>query len=571
MKPYIQCSTILLNRYLRRKEKLMNHKYWLIILTTVMAVLLIGAIVAVAQGYDSRGDIDLLVLPDGTSGARAVAAPVYTYTTVITVTSGADPDDSLGTTCSSQPICTLRRAIVESRSLAENELPVLIRFDIPASDASYDSGLGIWKIEVYPTTDTTIFRRLKSRVIIDGDTQPGGRVVGPKIIIFGPGTGQKTGLVVGENSTHYGNTIRGLGFQNLRTHLTVNSNNTIIEENWFGLNDAGTAPYLRNDDPEDGSGSAGISFNGSPVAGMVRDNVFLGFDGVAAAIRGEDNVFESNLVGTRADGSVTKQTDPNLICTTVDWLGGGGVSIEGVGHRVENNVFAALRQEIFQISTQPEAIGVDGDEHVIQNNKIGLDLSATEVGVCGRGVYLSGANTPDHTQVFSNTIVNPELSAISINGSTTDANTLKNNVIKKATDWPQIQGNPEPEDAIQFGPSVPDALRDFLPAKVTKIEGTTVSGTSGTGSPCPNCTIELFLDDKDTVVEALQRLAVTTADSSGDWTATLPSELTSDQGIRTTSTTAQFNTIPNMSAGTTTKLSDLYTSEFAVFLPMVKR
>ena len=151
------------------------------------------------------------------------------------------------------------------------------------------------------------------------------------------------------------------------------------------------------------------------------------------------------------------------------------------------------------------------------------------------------------------------------------ANTLHNNIIKKTTDWPQIQGNPEKEDAIQFGPSVPDALRDFNPAKVTSIEGTTVSGTSGTNSLCPNCLIELYLDDTDNVVEALQLLGVTTAGSNGNWTATISAELQSGQGIRTTSTTAQYNTIPNMSAGTTTKLSELYTSEIAVFLPFVIR
>jgi len=543
----------------------MNHRIWSTMLIAFLALLLLGAAVAMAQSSDPQA---LLDQPTPHSGP-VVTTPVYTYTTVITVTSGTDPDDSLSKRCSTEAVCTLRRAIVDTRWLTEGELPALIRFEIPPSDASYDPGLGIWKIEVYPTTDTEIFRRLKSKVIIDGDTQTGGRSDGPKIIIVGPTTGQKTGLIVGENATHSDNIIRGLAFQNLRTHLTVNSINTLIEDNWFGLNDAGTAPYLRNDEPEDGSGSAGISFNGNPVDCIVRNNVFLGFDGVAAAIRGDDNRFENNYVGTRADGTVNKQTTPNLICTPVDWLGGGGISVEGDTHRVENNLFAGLRQEISLTSTQPEAIGIDGDGHIVQGNQIGVDSTDTEVGVCGRGIYLSGANSPDHTQVLSNTIVNPELSAISINGALVDANTLQNNIIKKTTDWPQIQGNPEPEDAIQFGPSVPDALRDFNPAKVTSINGTTVSGTSGTNSPCPNCVVELYLDDTDSVVEALQLLAVTTAGSNGNWTATLPAELASGQSIRTTSTTAQYNTIPNMSAGTTTKLSDLHKSEIAVFLPFV--
>jgi hypothetical protein len=545
----------------------MNHRIWSAVLIALASLLLLGAAVAMAQSPGAPAQLD----QPAPLSASVTTTPAYTYTTVITVTSGADPDDSLSKRCSTEAVCTLRRAIVDTRWLSAGELPVLIKFDIPVSDASYNPGPGIWKIEVYPTTDLAIFRSLMSKVIIDGDTQPGGRAEGPKIFIVGPTTGQKTGLIVGENATHSDNIIRGLAFQNLRTHLTVNSINTLIENNWFGLNDAGTAPYLRNDDPEDGSGNAGISFNGSPTDCIVRNNVFLGFDGVAAAIRGENNLFQNNYVGTRADGTVDKQTTPNLICTPVDWLGGGGISVEGDTHRVEDNLFAGLRQEISQTSTQPEAIGIDGDGHVVQDNRIGVDSTATEVGVCGRGVYLSGADTPEFTQVLSNTIVNSELSAISVNGALVDANTLHNNIIKKATDWPQIQGNPEAEDAIQFGPSVPDALRDFNPAKVTSIDGTTVTGTSGTNSPCPNCFIELYLDDADSVVEALQLLGVTTAGSNGEWTATISAELGNGQGIRTTSTTAQYNTIPNMSAGTTTKLSDLYSSEIAVFLPFVIR
>jgi hypothetical protein len=344
-------------------------------------------------------------------------------------------------TCSSPPadgLCTLRRAIVEARTLSGSQLPVLIRFNIPITDTGYLSGVDAWKITVHSTTNTAVFRRLTEQITIDGRTQPNGRTTGPKIILTGPGTGNKDGLIVGDIAGDDDLCIYGLAFQNFRTHMYVNTNNNVIEENWFGLNDAGTAPYIRNNDPEDGSGNAGISFNGAPTNNSVRNNVFLGFDGVAAAIRGDNNLFAYNLVGVKADGTADKQTDPNLICTTVDWLGGGGISVEGDSHEVSHNVFAGLRQEIFQISTQPPAISVDGDHHVIQNNRIGVDGSSNEVGVCGRGIYLAGSDTPDHTQISLNTIIDPQMSAVSINGVSTDANTLTGNVIKKTTDWPQI-------------------------------------------------------------------------------------------------------------------------------------
>jgi len=61
---------------------------------------------------------------------------------------------------------------------------------------------------------------------------------------------------------------------------------------------------------------------------------------------------------------------------------------------------------------------------------------------------------------------------------------------------------------------------------------------------------------------------VVTANAQGNWSATLATPLAEGQGLRTTSTTAQYNTIPNMSAGTTTGLSELYVAGYKVYLPL---
>ena len=494
--------------------------------------------------------------------------------TVITINSGTDPDNSKSKTCVSATPCTLRRAIVQARGLSVGERPVLIDFDIPATpEEGYDAGLGIWKIHPLKTTDPSVFRRLYGgQVTIDGATQPGGRTDGPKIFIIGPDNGNKDGLIVGENNTgsHDGNVIRGLAFQNFKTHLIINSNDNIVEQNWFGLSDDGTDVFLRDDEPEDGSGSAGVAFSAGVEDNVVQYNVFLGFDGVAAAVRGERNTFARNFVGTIANGSVPdKQTDPDLICTTVDWLGGGGISLEGEEQLVEHNVFAGLRQEIFYASTQPDAIRSAGSEHTIQNNLIGEDISSVEVGVCGRGIYL--ISSPQDVQVLDNFIVDPGLSGISLNGVLYDANTLRGNAIKQSRSWLQVEGNPKAEDAIQLGPSLPDAFVNFQPAKIAELSGLSVSGTSGDGSPCPDCIIELFLDDVDMVVEAQPLQIIVTADGDGNWTATLPFAPSPPYGLRTTSTTARYNTIANMSAGTTTGLSTLYRPSGKVFLPRILR
>jgi hypothetical protein len=124
--------------------------------------------------------------------------------------------------------------------------------------------------------------------------------------------------------------------------------------------------------------------------------------------------------------------------------------------------------------------------------------------------------------------------------------------------------------AIVFGPNVPDDLKIFNPAKVTSINGTTVSGTSGDpgirpglppiDSSCPFCLVQVFRDDTDGTTEALELLAETTADADGNWIVELPAALGDGEAIRTTSTARDYNIIDNYEIGTTTKLSQLYTA-----------
>jgi hypothetical protein len=261
-----------------------------------------------------------------------------------------------------------------------------------------------------------------------------------------------------------------------------------------------------------------------------------------------------------------------LWCTTEDWLGGGGLSVEGITQRIENNLIAGLRQEIFVLSQQPDAlrvtvVGLTG--HTIQNNRIGADIDNTEVGACGRGIIMTG--DMKGTLVADNTIVNTRLSGISLNDNLYDECTLRRNVIKQTNGWPAVDGNPKPEDAIQLGPLLPDGFEFFKSAKVTGITGTQVTGVSGDNSACPNCVIELFLDDNDAITETLQSLAVVTATADGSWSATLPFALAKNQGVRTTSTSAAFGTIPNISKDTTTGLSRLYGVKYPVYLPLIKK
>ncbi|MCA9980895.1 MAG: right-handed parallel beta-helix repeat-containing protein [Anaerolineales bacterium] len=516
----------------------------------------------------------LVLISWGSDVPVSTAVSNISYATTITVDSSRDVSTSLSERCDTHTPCTLRRAIVQARLLAPAARPVLIQFDIPTSDVGYDASQELWELEVKSTTDPAVFRTVEGgQVTIDGTTQPHGRVDGPKIILVGPATGNKNGLIIGVNASgsHDNNIVRGLGFQNFKDHLTINSSHNTIEDNWFGLTSEGQQPYLRNDNPQDGSGSAGVVLISGAEQNLVQQNTFLAFDGVAIALRGNDNTVRHNQIGTNALGLLTlKQTSPSLLCTPEDWLGGGGISADGTGHLIEENIIAGLRQQIFAISTQPDAIWVQSTctSCTIQNNQVGVDAEGHEVGVCGRGFYLTNTK---QVQVIDNVLAETYHSALFLNGALYDANTLRGNIIRKSTPWLIPDDSPKGDDAILRFTGLPDPLEFFNPAKITHIEGTTVSGTAGDGSPCPNCVIELFLDDNDNINEALESVAVVTAKADGTWSATLPTPLADGFGLRTSSTTAQFNTIANISAGTTVGLSELYMPGYVGYLPLITR
>jgi hypothetical protein len=177
--------------------------------------------------------------------------------------------------------------------------------------------------------------------------------------------------------------------------------------------------------------------------------------------------------------------------------------------------------------------------------------------VCGRGLDL--ASGPKNLDVLGNTFAETGLSAIVMNASSLNGNTLRSNTIRRKTQYPgALPGNSFAEDAIAYGPQVPDELKDFAPAAITSIAGTTVTGTSGAGSPCPNCTVELFLEDLDLIKDCLKPLKLVTADGSGNWTATLPSALPANRGLRTMSTVPALHIIEGLDPGSTSNISTLY-------------
>jgi hypothetical protein len=501
----------------------------------------------------------------------AAQTPTVTSATTITVTSTTDDyTDGFSKTCLNASPCTLRRAINQAHNVASIDRPVTIAFDIPAGDAGYNAALGTWKI-LLSGTSLYDLREVYGQTIIDGSTQPGGRSAGPKIIIDGQGN-HNNGFILRQNN----NVVRKLVMQNFKTtHITVSSDNNTIEDCWFGLSDDGTTLSSgSNTTPEGGSG---VSLSAGSDGNTIQDNIFAGFFGVATAIRGNNNVFAGNWIGTRGNGTVPVPVQfDHHPCQSGAWVGGSGITVADNNNQIggptasESNFFAGLFLDVGPTTTQRPAMDVIGSGHVIQNNVIGLDANQKIVGVCGRGLDFGGG--PHDMMVQDNVIVDTGLSAILMNGVLLNGITLQGNIIQRSSDWPGKQpGNQFSENAIAFGPTVPTALRNFIPARITQINGKIVNGTNGIGSPCPLCTIELFLDDGDGVTETLKSLQVVTANASGSWQATLPARLQLGQGIRTMSTVPDNFTITGLHSGTTSNLSALQGAKYKIYLPFAIR
>ena len=114
---------------------------------------------------------------------------------------------------------------------------------------------------------------------------------------------------------------------------------------------------------------------------------------------------------------------------------------------------------------------------------------------------------------------------------------------------------------IEFGPAVPESLRLFEPPRIISIDGLTVIGETETGYDCPNCLVDLYLDDLDDEQDALELLTTAVIDAitgTARFTATLSSPLPADHGIRVAAVTQDDYVIGDFLAGTTTMLSPAY-------------
>jgi len=439
--------------------------------------------------------------------------------------------------------CTLRRALREASARPDADRPITIAFNLDAAEAVD----GVWTVEINSAL-LQLFRKNMSiqggRVIIDGDTQPGGRpsAEGPKIMVD---TNDYSFEVRVPN-----NEIRNLGFQGGGTIILYEGGN-LIENVWMGLSNDGQQILFRTPGQPNRMAGGGVFIRSDD--NIIRNNVIAGAFAKAVDIQSgrQNNLIENNFIGTRSDGTVPASfACSGGVFDPGGWYGGWGIALAGSNNRVIGNRIAGLDNVRSANDTPPLAIESFGANHEIRDNIIGIDSAGGKVGVCGQAIKVSDTGA----DVLDNVIVGSKLgfeeatpAAILTTGASTGI-TVRGNLVEQG-----------PGRIYDFGGTqVAQALRLFNPARITNIDGVNVSGASGENSPCPNCVIDLYLDNSDEIDEALAYLGQTAADANGNFGFTLPNPLAPGFGIRTMSTTQALNVISGMQSGTTTRNSTLY-------------
>jgi hypothetical protein len=498
--------------------------------------------------------------------------------------------------------CTLRRAILEAGVRPDGDRPISIQFNIPTSDLNYDAGLLVWEVQIDESYEWELDRRFITddggQVTVDGNTQPGGRSDGPKIMI----NTNRDNLATFGRSLEVrtsDNIIRNLGFIGGGQIILYEGGNR-VENVWMGLTADGSGLSLASDATTQAMRSmarGGIILpNEASDDNVIVNNIIIGAFERAIRITsdGDNNQITGNYVGLNADGLVPSPHSSGVNCTReLDynggfWYGGQGIQVTGSNNTVTNNRLAGLHMPQSTNDTPPIALEISGSGHTVTGNVIGRDVANHNVGVCGQGILLQGTN---HL-VELNTIVHSRNGfEPTDDGTDFDTAILTQSFETGSGKWITVRKNTvidagqatHPDHVYRFAsPGVPVELRQFNPAKVTSINGTAVSGTQGDNAviaggtvisaACPNCTIYLYADDLDGRIEAKEFLGQATANASGSWTAMLSRPLTDSEGLRTQSMTNGSSVIFNFGAGTTSKLSDaLYRPANSVYLPMIIR
>ena len=326
--------------------------------------------------------------------------------------------------------CTLRAAIEESNQI--NELTNIF-FDIPAIDCV--GGSCVINIDII---NNGLLPDLITPVLIDGTTQFGSETLCQTdiasrsqygIVIQGDSTDVGLRLAAGAD----GSTIRGLNIRNFFNNLAIiNSDNNLIQCNFIGTNETGTAGSggnLANGiivgcESNDNIIGGALAGEGNLIADQQSDGIqfYAGFDCGAVSPLPFNNAMLGNFIGTLKDGTTPLGND----FSGISFFGGPafnnfiGTLQDGV--TVNGNVIGNNESGIY--------IGDGTNQTVIKGNYLGTDISGTvNLGNLFGGVdiILGNDNQIGGTAAGEGNLIAYNSEGIFITGSTSAGNQVRGN------------------------------------------------------------------------------------------------------------------------------------------------
>jgi uncharacterized membrane protein len=393
-------------------------------------------------------------------------ARAATYTVTTTADSGAN---------------SLRQAIINANTAAGADT---IAFNIPTADAGYNATGQYWTIR--PATPLPSLTG--GATTIDGSTQPGGRVTGPKIVLDGgqitndPAQGKPNGN--GITITSSNNIIKGLsivsffrgdsvilgdggvGILVIGTSSAVATSNKIVGS-WIGtadgLNAAPNTDYgIIIDDRTQNTTIGGllagegnvIAGNGNSGTGDANLQIGQVHSNITNPVPISGNTVIGNYIGTKADGTAViggGNLGDGVVMS--DWaqdntIGGATAAARNViaGHTAGGAIPASGVVVAAQASRP-------GSGNVIAGNYIGTDKNGTAKIANVVGVSLNGATNTTvggPTAASRNIISGNSTTGVLVQNNIVSDNTIANNYVGLAANGAAL-GNTDEGVWVQLG------------------------------------------------------------------------------------------------------------------------
>ena len=519
--------------------------------------------------WQQSGDKEFDAEPSYAQGNGSFGNGAFAQVSLAAISSGQS-EGLVVTNTNDMGAGSLRQAIADANS---NAGPDTIIFNIPKTDAGFDSNAGTWTIRpqsVLPAISDSglVIDGASQREFTGADNNPDG----PEIVLNGSQAGSSAdGLQI-------------LSSQNVIQHLVINGFSSLgilvsgenaydneIVGNYIGTNAAGndTIPNLYGIYISNASGTiigGSEPGSGNLLSGNYQSGLYIIGDETY------DTQIIGNLIGTNATGDAALgNLGIGLSLIASDNIVGG--SSEGEGNLISGN--------------KNDGIRIFGEENIVMGNTIGLDLGGTNpIGNTWDGIALYGSNNTvggtnpgegniisgnrqigigfsnaDSNKVIGNMIgtgktgseeLGNVFSGISLSSGSSNniigpANVISHNGTGVFVNLDSTIQNTITQNSIYHNTGMGIHSRNGGNAELSPPSNIQVGGGTVSGNAPPNAIVEIFSDDDN---EGKIYEGTTTADANGNfqWTGTPTGPFVTATATDSAGNTSQFSQPRNITA-----------------------